>query len=73
MENAIRVDTTEKWNRFASKLSDRGYSLWVFQHNYDDPEGFHAWFGAPDWPGVEIVTHTQSVQDAILHYHLGLS
>ena len=63
----------EKWNRFAAKLSDHGYSLWGFQHDYNDPEGFHAWFGAPDMPEVEIVTRSQAVNEAILHFHTGFS
>ena len=73
MENAIRVETMEKWNRFAVKMSAHGYGLCVFQHDYDDPEGFHAWFEAPDMPNVEIVTHNQDVNEAILHFHTGFS
>ena len=63
----------EKWNRLSAKMSAHSYGLYVFQHDYDNPEGFHAWFEAPDMPNIEIVTHNQDVNEAILHFHTGFS
>lgn len=65
----MRIESLEKWAEVAAKLSENGYSLYMMQYDVDCPEGFHAWFLLHETPGVEIVTYSQAVKDAILGYH----
>ena len=64
----MRVESLEKWTEVAAKLSQKGYSLYMMQYGTDRPEGFHAWFMLHEIPGVEIVTYSAEVQDAIYKY-----
>jgi hypothetical protein len=38
------IETFEQWNAYAEKLSAEGYKLWQWQYNYNDPEGFNAYW-----------------------------
>ena len=64
----MRIESLEKWSEYAVWLSTKGYSLYMMQFGVDLPEGFHAWFLLNETPGVEIITHSQAVHDAILKY-----
>jgi len=64
----LRIESLEKWAEVSARLSEKGYSLYMMQHGYDLPEGFHAWFMLHETPGVEIVTHSKAVRDAIYKY-----
>lgn len=62
----MQIESLGKWITVSVELSAKGYSLYMTQYGIDRPEGFHAWFLLDKTPGVEIVTHSQDVHDAIL-------
>lgn len=64
----MRVESLEKWSEVSAKLLEKGYSLYTMQYDVSHPNGFHAWFLLHETPGVEIVTYSQTVKDAILKY-----
>jgi len=66
----MRVESLEKWAEVAAKLSAKGYSLYMTQYGVDRPEGFHVWFMQHEAPGVEIVTYSEAVRDAIYNYKI---
>lgn len=64
-----QIETTEKCSEFLAKLRERGYYLWQMQYRWDADEGFHAWFYKPGHEDIEVVTHKEQVQEAILDYN----
>ncbi len=68
----MRIDSTDKWDDVARRLSEQGYSLWQTQFDTDDPHGFIARFMTSDdtKPRVEHVTYDAKVRDAMLRYKL---
>lgn len=64
----MQIESLEKWAEASVKLSTKGYGLYMMQYDVNHPAGFHAWFLVDKTPGVEIVTHSQVVHDAILKY-----
>ena len=64
-----RIDTIEQWNTLAARLREKNYRFWQSQFDWDDPEGFHAWFfkaGKNDYP---VVTFKKEVQTAIIDFN----
>ena len=61
----MRIESLEKWAEASARLSEKGYNLYMTQYGIDRPEGFHAWFMLHETPGVEIVTYSEEVRDAI--------
>jgi len=64
----MKIDSLEQWARLSSKLAEEGYMLWQWQSKYDEPEGFHAHFGASGKPDIEVITFSKEVQEAIVNY-----
>lgn len=64
----MRIESLEKWSEYAAWLSANGYSMYMSQYGIDRPEGFHAWFLQHETPGVEVITHSEAVRDAIYKF-----
>jgi hypothetical protein len=64
----VLINSIEKWNEAAARLSEKGYTMWQSQFAVDHPEGFYAWFMSQGLPDVEIITRNKEVHDAILRY-----
>lgn len=62
------IETIEEWATLAAELRAAGYTLYQFQFDAQEPEGFHAWFWASKRPQVHIVTRDPRVQEAIIKY-----
>jgi hypothetical protein len=65
------IDTIEQWCPLAGELREAGYHLSQFQYSWYEPAGFHAWFWCSKRPEVEIVTHSEVVQEAIVEFNGG--
>ncbi len=63
------VETMNKWDIISELLIKHGYRRWQWQYAVDEPEGLHVWFWASRRPDVEVVTHSEDVFRAILHYN----
>lgn len=66
---SYRIETIEKCNRFLDNLRANGWGLWQMQYSWDLPEGFHAWFGKVGEEEIEIVTHNEEVEKAIVMFN----
>ena len=64
------VDSLEQWDALAGELRKAGYTVYQMQYAANQPEGFHVWFWLSGRPEVHIVTHNESVQDAIVDYRI---
>lgn len=62
------INSIEKWDKAAARLSEKGYTMWQSQFAVDHADGYHAWFISTGLPEVEIVTFDKAVHDAILRY-----
>jgi hypothetical protein len=62
------VETMEKCNRFLDKLRANDWSLWQTQYKWDSAEGCHAWFWHTGQKDIELVTHNEDVQNAIVKF-----
>jgi len=64
------IESLEKWNELAEMLLKHGYGLRETQYDIYDLEGFKAMFGSINsgYSIVEIVTHNETVYDAIIRY-----
>ena len=70
MKNKLyKIDNMEKCTRFLDECRERRWQLWQMQYRYDDPEGFHAWFMKAGELDIEIVTHNEDVQEAIVNFN----
>lgn len=63
------IETLENWNILATAMKEKGWRLWQTQFIFDNEEGFHAWFRKDNKPEVEVVTHNEEVQKAIISYN----
>jgi hypothetical protein len=63
-----KVETIDKWNKFADRLREKEYRPWQYQYSWDDKNGFHVWFMKAGCEDIEIVTRSEEVQKAILKF-----
>ena len=68
MNNARIIDDISKWLIAKAYFRDHGYSLFQFQYDVDEPEGFHAKFINSKHRDIEIVTFDQIVRDEIIGF-----
>ena len=64
------IESIEKCNRFLASCQQYGYRVFQMQYDWNDPNGFHAWFqkiGTTEL--IEIVTHNKAVQDNIVNFN----
>jgi hypothetical protein len=59
----------EKCRRFLDKFRAGGWKVWQMQFRCSEPEGFHAWFMNDGQEDIEIVTHDEEVQKAIIEFN----
>lgn len=64
----IVIESAEEWSAFSAVLAEDGYSLWQWQYDFNHPLGFHAWFWSSGKKLLEVVTHSDRVQDAIISF-----
>lgn len=62
------IESLDAWLSLAAELREDEYAIWQMQYAANQPEGLHVWFWASDRPDIEIVTHDNAVQKAILKY-----
>lgn len=62
------IETIEEWSAYSELLAKMGYKLWQWQYRAEGPEGFHARFFVSGKPDVEIITHSEEVENAIVSY-----
>jgi hypothetical protein len=65
---AYKVETIEKWNKFADRFREKGYHPWQFQYGHWCPEGLHAWFRKTGEEDIEVVTKSKEVHEAIMKF-----
>lgn len=59
----------DNWlNNYEPKLRLHGYECDEMQYRWNDEHGFLAHFMAKGMPGIQIVTHSEEVQRAIVKY-----
>lgn len=63
------IESMDKCNRFLAKFRANGWSLWQTQYIWSEPEGYHAWFMKAGEDDIELVTHNEAVQDAIVAFN----
>ncbi len=56
------VESIDQFNILAARLREKGYKPWQYQ----DFDGFHAWFGKAGKDDIEVVTHSDEVRKAIM-------
>jgi len=68
-DRVYHIETIEKCNRFLEGCRKHGWQLWQMQYSFDHPEGFHAWFYKSREPDIEVITHNEDVQKAIISFN----
>jgi hypothetical protein len=63
------IETIENWNILSAALKEKGYRLWQMQYGAELSEGFHVWFWREGKNDVEVCTHSEEVQQAIIEYN----
>jgi hypothetical protein len=69
MNTPYKIEAIEKCNKFLEECRQRGWKVWQMQYRWNRPEGFHAWFHKADEPDIEVITHNEAVQDAIVNFN----
>ncbi len=62
------INSMEQWNKLAARLAENGWTLYQWQYNTNDPEGFHARFWKADKPCYEVMTRDEDVYEAIIKF-----
>lgn len=62
------IESFEQWAMLAVVLTDHGYHLRQAQYDTQYPEGFYVWFRKFGKPDIEVVTHNDTVHDAIIKF-----
>ena len=62
------VETMSRCVKYLDKLRAEGWDVWQMQYRWNLPEGFHAWFWKTGQEDIEIVTHNEEVQAAIVTF-----
>lgn len=58
------VKSWEHWLKLKKELTDKGYRMWQWQYDWDNPEGFHAkFYNSRLNIDVEIITYLEAVED----------
>lgn len=69
MGSAKKIEDVSTWKKAKAYFRENGYSLFQFQHDVDEPEGFHAKFINGKHRDIEIVTFDQIVRDEIIGFN----
>ena len=64
-----QVETMSRCNKYLDKLRFEGWDVWQMQYQWYHPEGFHAWFWKTGHEDIELVTHNEDVQKAIVSFN----
>jgi hypothetical protein len=64
-----KIESMEKCQRFLDKLRSNGWDVWQMQYQWYHSEGFHAWFWKSGQEDIELVTHKEDVQAAIVAFN----
>lgn len=62
------IGTLEQWHEMAAALQAGGFTIWQMQYAARQPEGFHVRFWASGRPEIEVVTHNEAIEAAIVNY-----
>ena len=63
------IETMNECNKFLTERRENGWRVWQMQYQWNNPEGFHAWFMKHGEPDIEVVTHNEQVQEAIVNFN----
>lgn len=63
-----KIESLDEWYALASELAEDGYTPYIRQYRYYEPEGFHAIFWRKEGPLIEIETHSEEVQNEVVRF-----
>jgi hypothetical protein len=56
------IESIDQFNILAARLREKGYKPWQYQ----DDNGFRAWFAKAGKTDIEVVTNSEDVRKAIM-------